>query len=82
MPPGTVSTNYAANLPVRESDLSRVSRTELPESLRDGAAAAGAMANFFTGEGTQPWFRPLLVTVLLLLLLEQLLAVMFARRAE
>lgn len=73
------SREYAANLDPRESDLRRVRRSQLPESLR--AVEQSEVASFsFQGDLQEQLFRPLLALVGLLLLAEQWLTVLFSRR--
>lgn len=80
-PPVTpASLVFAANGTPSESDLSRISREELPEPLRDDVFDAGNGPRHAAADETQSWFRAPLVAVILLLLLEQLSAVAFARR--
>lgn len=73
--------SYAANLDSRESDLRRVDSSSLPATILQ-LRGTGPIASIALADLSQlQLFRPLLVLVALLLLSEQLLAVIFARRS-
>jgi hypothetical protein len=75
------SRSYAANLNVQESSLRRVDLQSLPKELQNAGELSG-LADFVLSEAfRQQLFRPLLVMVGMLLLLEQFLAVAFARKS-
>jgi hypothetical protein len=70
---------YVANLDVQESNLRRLDPSTLPAAFRD--VGSSRPASFVSAsDGGQQLFRPLLILVGMLLLVEQLLAVLFARR--
>jgi hypothetical protein len=72
---------YAANLDITESDLKRLPRASRPEPLQERSANEPHAVAGADEDRQHPLFRPLLATVAILLLAEQLMAVVFARRA-
>jgi hypothetical protein len=75
------SRSYAANLDVRESNIRRVDPKNLPKEFKNAGELSG-LADFVLSDAfRQRLFRPLLVTVGILLLVEQFLAVAFARKS-
>jgi len=77
---------YAVNLDVRESDLQRTSEDELeaalPEARINYVQDVSQLASVVEREATsQPFWRPLLYTVLVMMLLESILAQWFGNRS-
>lgn len=66
---------FAVNIEARESPLERIDPTRLPEELASRASLDGSSSAPSGGTtSTYPWFRPLIMLVVLLLVVESFLA--------